>query len=122
MKSVQVDSVSNIAAQLPETDASPNSTGTHLGRTVVSSQPCSCTCPSNHPPPSYEEATRSARINAQVALHVINERERLLRHAEQERRAEKEGCCESLCDNGRCADLTLICCYIACSLCLSFCD
>lgn len=136
MNSVQSDSVGHIATQEPVTNARPEASRIHLGRTIVSSQPCSCTCPSN-PPPSYEEATQSGgaarsegaarptQINIPDALYMLNESQKLIRQneqAEQERRAREKGCCESLCSDGCCGDMALICCYIACCLCLSFCD
>lgn len=135
MNSVQANSVVH-SAQLPVTNASPEASGIHLGRTVVSSQPGSCRCPSN-PPPTYEEAmryeeatqheetTQPAQINIPVALYVLDQSQKLLRRseqAEQERRDSVEGRCESLCTDGCCGDFALICCYITCCLCLSIFD
>ena len=135
MNSVQTDFVSQ-PAQAPVANASPEASGIHLGRTVVSSQPGGCTCLSN-PPPSYEEAmqcreaiqheqaTQPTQINIPVARYVLNESQKLLRSTEQserERRAGAEECCLALCSDGCCGDFTLICCYITCCLCLFFCD
>lgn len=135
MNSVQANSVVH-SAQLPVTNASPEASGIHLGRTVVSSQPGSCRCPSN-PPPTYEEAmryeeatrheetTRTTQINVPVALYVLDQSQNLLRRteqAEQERRTRGEGCFAELCSDGCCGDFALICCYISFCLCFSFCD
>ena len=126
MNSVQADSVSH-STRVPVTNASPEASGIHIGRTVVSSQPSSCTCPSN-PPPTYEEATRheettQSTVNIPVSLYVLDQSQGLLRQqAEQERRAREEGCCARLCSDGCCGDFALICCYISFCLCFSFCD
>ena len=115
MDSVQVHSASH-AAQVSVTNARPDVSGSHSGRTVVLSQPSCCQCSSSRPPPSYEEATRPTQINAAHVSFLLHESQRLLRDSEQELRAREKNCCEVICGNGCCGDLAEICCYLTCYL------